>query len=77
MSSMAVEARIPVEFYRDDELGTWHFHVDEPRVIGGGQATLEEARHAAAEAIAFALERDQEAAPEPGTRVEYVCLAVG
>ena len=51
---MSARARIPVELYFDEELGTWHFHVDEPRVVGGGQATLEEARQAAAEAIAFA-----------------------
>jgi predicted RNase H-like HicB family nuclease len=75
MSHMSVRARIPVDFYYDEELGTWHFHVDEPRVVGGGQATLEEARQAAAEAIAFAL--DAEEPPEHHGQVEYLDVAVG
>ena len=72
---MSVRARIPVELYFDEELGTWHFHVDEPRVTGGGQPTFEEARQAAAEAVAVALEGD-----EPGQhdgRVAYLEVAVG
>jgi hypothetical protein len=47
---------IPVEFEFEPEVGTWHFHVEEPSVIGGGQPTLPEARRAAASAIAFAQE---------------------
>ena len=72
---MAARARIPVEFYLDDELGTWHFHVDEPLIVGGGQATLEAARVAAADAIAFALEGEEQA--HHGGQVEYLDVAVG
>lgn len=72
---MAAKARIPVEFYFDDQLGSWHFHVAEPRITGGGQATIEEARQAAAAAIAFALEGDEH--PVCGGRVEYLEVAVG
>jgi predicted RNase H-like HicB family nuclease len=72
---MSARARIPVELYFDEELGTWHFHVDEPRVVGGGQATLEEARQAAAEAIAFALEGED--THEHHGQVEYLDVAVG
>jgi len=72
---MSVKARIPVEFYLDEELGTWHFHVDEPRITGGGQTTVEAARSAAARAIAFALEGDEQV--HHGGRVEYLQVAVG
>ena len=72
---MAARARIPVEFYLDEELGTWHFHVDEPRVVGGGQKTLDEARDAAANAIAFALESDEHLGH--GGQIEYLEVAVG
>lgn len=72
---MAARARVPVEIYFDNELGTWHFHVEEPRVTGGGQATLEEAREAAAKAIAFAL--DGTSRPGRNKRVEYLEVAVG
>jgi hypothetical protein len=72
---MAAKARIPVELYFDEELQTWHFHVDEPRVNGGGQATLDEAREAAAKAVAFALERSRR--PSSAGRVEYLEVAVG
>lgn len=75
MGSMSVRSRIPVDFYYDEELGTWHFHVAEPRVVGGGQETLEEARQAAAAAIAFAL--DAEEPPEHQGQVEYLDVAVG
>ena len=75
MALMSARARIPVEFSYDEELGTWHFHVDEPRVVGGGQATFDEARQAAAEAIAFALEGDK--LQERDGRVEYLDIAVG
>jgi len=45
------------------------------RVTGGGQANLEDARKAAAQAIAFALEgRDR---PETSRRIEYLEVAVG
>ena len=75
MTLMSAKARIPAEFYYDEALGTGHFHVDEPRVIGGGQATLDEARQAAAEAIAFALEGEEPQARDG--QVEYLDLAVG
>ncbi len=72
---MGAKARIPVEFYFDDALKTWHFHVEEPRVTGGGQATLEEAREAAAQAIAFALEGPERW--DLSRPVEYLEVAVG
>jgi hypothetical protein len=75
MALMSARARIPVEFYYDEELGTWHFHVDEFRISGGGLATLDEARQAAAEAIAFALEGAEP--HEPDGQVEYLDVAVG
>jgi len=71
---VAVKARIPVELYFDDDLGTWHFHVDEPRITGGGQATVGEAREAAAEAIAFALTGT--ARRRGAGRIEYVEVAL-
>jgi len=72
---MAAKARIPVEFYFDEELRTWQYHVDEPRIVGGGQKTIDEARQAAAEAIAFALE-GVESTKHHG-RIEYLDVAVG
>ncbi len=72
---MAARARIPVEFYFDEELGTWHFHVDEPRVVGGGQKTIGAARTAAAAAIAFALENEEHT--DHGGQIEYLEVAVG
>ncbi|HZU16617.1 MAG TPA: hypothetical protein VFD01_08500 [Candidatus Dormibacteraeota bacterium] len=69
-----LEARIPVRFRHDGELGTWHFQVADPIVVGGGQRTLEEAKRAAAEAIAFALEAEAE--PDGG-RIEYLTATVG
>lgn len=71
---MSAHARIPVEFYFDEDLGTWHFHVDQPRISGGGQVSLEEARQAAAEAIVFALGGDVH---ESDGQVEYLNVAVG
>jgi hypothetical protein len=72
---VAAKARIPVEFYFDERLGTWHFHVDEPRVVGGGQKTIEKARAAASRAIAFAL--DGKERPQHGGKIEYLEIAVG
>jgi hypothetical protein len=72
---VAAKARIPVEFYFDEELGTWHFHVDEPRIVGGGQKTIEKAREAAAKAIAFALDGAER--PMHGGKIEYLDVAVG
>jgi predicted RNase H-like HicB family nuclease len=75
MWCMSARGRIPVEFYFDDQLGTWHFHVDEPRIVGGGQLSLDEARQAAAEAIAFALEGEE--SQKHDGQVEYLDVAVG
>jgi hypothetical protein len=75
---MRAQARIPVEFYYDDEALNWHFQAKagEIGIVGGGQTTLEEARQAAAEAIAFALEgRAPEATDD--AQVEYLDVAVG
>ena len=71
---MAATARIPVEFYFDEELGTWHFHVDEPRIVGGGQKTLGKARETAVKAIAFALEGADR--PLHGGKIVYLDVAV-
>lgn len=71
---MAARARVPVEFYFDEEVGSWHFHVDEPRVIGGGQKTIEKAREAAAKAIAFALEGSER--PRRAGQIEYLDVAI-
>lgn len=72
---MAAYAKIPVRIYFDDEARSWHFHVPELHIVGGGQRTRDEAREAAAEAIAFALEAE----PEPGHagQVEYLNVTVG
>jgi predicted RNase H-like HicB family nuclease len=75
MTTMSARARIPVEFSYEEELGTWHFHVDELRISGGGQTTLDEARQAAAEAIAFGLE-GAEPRQHDG-QIEYLDVAVG
>ena len=72
---MAVLARIPVRIYFDEEARNWHFHVPELRIVGGGQATHDDARHAAAEAIAFALESRPGA--HDGEPFEYLNVAVG
>lgn len=65
--------KIPVAFFFDEESKNWGFHVENPRVIGGGQETLEEARQAAAEAIAFALEEPLE---EAEGRIEYLEVSI-
>jgi hypothetical protein len=70
-----VRARIPVHFQYDDESRNWAFRVEEPRIVGGGQETLEEARAAAAEAIAYALEGRSTAREDEQT--EYLDVAVG
>jgi hypothetical protein len=71
---MAVIARIPVELYCDEALKTWHFHVEEPRISGGGLTTLKQAREAAAKAVAFAL--DAAGRPAGTGPVEYLEVAV-
>ncbi|MFZ0217478.1 MAG: hypothetical protein WAM30_16220 [Candidatus Dormiibacterota bacterium] len=65
-------ARIAVHFEHVPETDTWDFFVDEPRVIGGGCANLDEARRHAAAAIASALDE-----PGDGDGVENLTVAVG
>jgi len=76
MTIMSVRSRIPVHFHFDEESQNWAFNVHEPRIVGGGQATLEEARQAAAEAIAYALEGQSDEADDED-QVEYLDVAVG
>lgn len=66
--------RIPYE----DETRDWHFVVDQHGwgVVGGGQATLDEARAAAAEAVTVALEA-REPLPDHAGQIEYLNVAVG
>jgi hypothetical protein len=72
---MAAHARIPVRIYFDDEALNWHFSVPELHVVGGGQRTRDEAREAAAEAIAFALASEPHA--DQADQFEYLDVAVG
>jgi len=51
---VAVIDGVETTLYYDPPLGTWHFQA--PGITGGGQKTLEDARAAAAEAIAFSRE---------------------
>jgi hypothetical protein len=75
---MSAHTRIPVKFYFDDEARNWHFRAraGEVGIVGGGQRTLEEARQAASEAIAFALEGPPPEEADEG-QVEYLDVAVG
>ena len=75
MTPVSAHARIPVHFQYDDESRNWAFRVEEPRIVGGGQDTLDEARLAAAEAIAYALETAP--MPRDDERTEYMDVAVG
>ena len=75
MTTMSARGRIPVHFQYDEESRNWAFRVDEPRIVGGGQDTLDEARLAAAEAIAYALEGN--AQPRDDEQIEYLDVAVG
>jgi hypothetical protein len=74
-SAMAIQARIPIWIYFDDEARNWHFHVPELHIVGGGQRTHDEARQAAAAAIAFTLESRPEAGQDD--QFEYMDVAVG
>jgi hypothetical protein len=78
LAIMTAMARIPVSFSFDDDTQDWHFVVDQHGwgVVGGGQATLDEARRAAAQAIAAALEAC-ESGEQPDGRIEYLDIAVG
>ncbi len=78
VEDMAVQARIPVEFFYDDEARNWGFVVDTPSVVGGGDATLDDAVQHAAEAIAFALDGEHPQGEASATRrIEYVPVTVG
>jgi hypothetical protein len=77
VDEVAVQSRIPVEFFYDDESRNWGFTVATPSVVGGGDATLEAAMQHAAEAIVFALEGDAKAAKPAGGRIEYLPISVG
>ena len=78
MEEVAAQARIPVEFFYDEEARNWGFVVDTPSVVGGGDATLDAAMQHAAEAIAFALEGSPPAAASAADRrVEYLPVVVG
>lgn len=77
MDEVAAQTRIPVEFFYDDEAGSWGFVVEAPSVVGGGDSTLEEAIQHAAEAIAFALEGSGEPARTDSGRIEYLPVSVG
>ncbi len=72
---MAIQARISVRIFFDDEAQNWHFHVPELHIVGGGQRTRDAARQAAAAAIAFALESPPEG--HEGDQFEYLDVAVG
>jgi hypothetical protein len=75
MSDVSAHGRIAVHFQYDDESRNWAFRVDEPRIVGGGQETLDEARVAAAEAIAYALEGESSVTDDE--RTEYLDVAIG
>jgi predicted RNase H-like HicB family nuclease len=77
VEEVAVQSRIPVEFFYDDDARNWGFVVDTPSVVGGGDATLEAAIKHAAEAIAFALEGEAKPEPPAGGRIEYLPISVG
>jgi hypothetical protein len=62
---MSVSTLVPVDVYRDPDLGTWHFSIDSPTIVGGGQATKEEAMEAAAQALAAVLQTTKEPMPDP------------
>jgi len=75
---MASVARIPVRFSYEDRTQDWHFVVEQHGwgVVGGGQSTLAEARLAAAEAVAVALEA-RPPLDDDQDEVEYLNVAVG
>jgi len=77
VAEVAVQSRIPVELFYDDEARNWGFVVETPSVVGGGDATLEAAVQHAAEAIAFALEGQARPAASAGARIEYLPISVG
>jgi hypothetical protein len=64
VNSRRQRLRGPIRFFFDEETQTWHFTADNPGVTGGGDATLDEARQHAADALWFALGDDDQAAEE-------------
>ncbi len=78
--AMTAQSRIRVEFFYDPQFGLWHYAVNEPDlpgINGGGQPTLEEARHDATEVIAAVLRSEERPASESGVQVEYLPVLVG
>ncbi|MPZ13997.1 MAG: hypothetical protein GEU73_06170 [Chloroflexi bacterium] len=73
MSGRAI-TKIPVLFFYDEESQNWGFHIENPRIVGGGQRTLEKAREAAIEAIAFAIEEPPE---DTDGRIEFIPITIG
>jgi predicted RNase H-like HicB family nuclease len=67
-------ARIRVEYVWDDEAKVWGFVVPALHIVGGGPSR-EDARRRTREAIAFALEDQDE--PEDGAEAEYLDVALG
>ena len=64
--------RLRVEYVRDDETGTWAFHVPGLHVVGGGDATRQEAERHCMDAIGFTLESMAlEGTESPGEVVDY------
>jgi predicted RNase H-like HicB family nuclease len=66
-------AKIRVEYLWDDDAKAWGFEVPALHIVGGGPSR-EDARRRAREAIAFALEEQDE--PEDGTEAEYLDIAL-
>jgi hypothetical protein len=63
---------LAVHLSYDPEARNWGFRVPALRIVGGGQATREEAAQAAMEAIAVVLEVDsRDAGSADGEVVEY------
>jgi predicted RNase H-like HicB family nuclease len=78
VGTMAAHCRIRVELVYDEGSRNWGFAVETPSVVGGGDATLDEAMRHASEAIAFALETEVKPATDRlKGRVEYLPIRIG
>lgn len=78
MKIMATSIRIPVHVNYDATTKDWHYHARigaDIGVVGGGLPSLESARQAAAESIAYALEAA--VGSTDSEEVEFVPVAVG
>jgi predicted RNase H-like HicB family nuclease len=67
--------RLRVEYAYDPESRNWSFRVPSLGIVGGAD-TREEAEGAAIEAVAYALEDDQETGEAADAEVRYLQLAV-